>query len=79
MGFVLWYMYPNKYESMTYSLSSTGNNDVLQLKRKGNSLVNMQFSFKWSIAHYRDSQANKSWLGYKFNFDLDISSILSLE
>lgn len=44
MGFVLWYMYPNKYESMTYSLSSTGNNDVLQLKKKENSLVNMQFS-----------------------------------
>lgn len=44
MGFVLWYIYPNKYESMTYSLSSTGNNDVLQLKKKGNSLVNMQSS-----------------------------------
>lgn len=32
MGFVCWYL--NKYESMTYSLSSTGNNDVLQLKKE---------------------------------------------
>lgn len=71
MGFVLWYMYPNKYESMSYSLSSTGNNDVLQLKKKGNSLVNMHFSLSKVYPTTEIARLTK--------VDLDISSILSLE
>lgn len=71
MGFVLWYMYPNKYESMTYSLSPTGNNDVLKLKKKGNSLVNMQF--------YLSEVKPTTEIARLTKVDLDISSILSLE
>lgn len=68
MGFVCWYMYPNKYESMTYSLSSTGNNNVLQLKKEMELISEYATFYKWSIANYRDSQANKCWLGCQFNF-----------